>query len=242
MITIRLAGLNIGIDNQYDFTDRVRDWIVQAEPEFTVRVSPEELELEDDGRGMSPEYLEFICAYRHIAERLPAYDAFVFHGVAIAVDGRAYLFTAPSGTGKTTHGMLWCYALAEKKPWFLSGDKPILRRTPEGFLACGTPWRGKENFGVNAELPIQGICLLRRGEKNFIRPAETNELVLFLARQIYMPRDPAQMDKLLTLVDECCRTVPIWALYCTLNLKAAVFAYRAMRPREPGERREDGSD
>ena len=232
MITIRLAGVSIGIDNQYDIGPRLRGWITRDAPDFTVRVLPEELEREDPAHSMPPEYVEYICAYRHIAERLPDYGAFVFHGVAMEAEGRAYLFTAPSGTGKTTHARIWCASIHGKGVRILNGDKPILRRTPEGFVACGTPWRGKEGYGFNAEAPVQGICLLRRSETVSIRPAATEELVLFLARQIYLPRDPVQMDRLLSLLDECCRTVPTWALYCNREAEAAWTAYNAMKPQE----------
>lgn len=231
MIKIQLAGITIGIENQYNFRSRIWDWRYRSKPDFVVRVSPEELEREDRGRGMAPEYLEFVCAYRHIAEQLPDYDAFVFHGAAVAMDGRAYLFTAPSGTGKTTHATLWKEHFGWPV-WYLNGDKPILRRRPDGsFLAFGTPWRGKEGWGVNASLPVQSICLLHRGEENRIVPAEPEESVRFLLRQIYLPQEEAHMKKLLALVDECCRTVPTWSMQCTISEEAAALAYEAMKPK-----------
>ena len=182
MITIRLAGVNIGIENQYDIAPRLEGWITDGQADFTVRVTPQELIREDEGRGMAADYLEFICAYRHIAERMPDYGAFVFHGAAIVMDELAYLFTAPSGTGKTTHAQLWRYGL-EGKAWFLNGDKPILRRTPDGFHVCGTPWRGKEEYGVNEERPLQGLCLLSRGSENRIVPARSEEMVRFMLKE-----------------------------------------------------------
>ena len=229
MITIRLAGVNIGIENQYEIAPRLEGWITDGQADFTVRVTPQELIREDEGRGMAADYLEFICAYRHIAERMPDYGAFVFHGAAIVMDELAYLFTAPSGTGKTTHAQLWRYGL-EGKAWFLNGDKPILRRTPDGFHVCGTPWRGKEEYGVNEERPLQGLCLLSRGSENRIVPARSEEMVRFLARQIYIPSDPDRAARLLDLLDACCSTIPIWTMTCTLNARAAHVAYEAMRP------------
>ena len=229
MICISMAGLRIGIDNQYPLERLLAGWECQGPPDFTVRATEAELDREDRGRGLSRSYLESICVYRHIAEQLPDWGAFVIHGAAVARQGRAYLFTAPSGTGKTTHARLWHYGF-EGRAWYLNGDKPILRRTEAGFTVCGTPWRGKEGYGVNAERPIQGICLLRRGEENRIAPAEPGELAGFLTRQIYLPRDSRRLEKALELLDACCGAVPIWSMSCTLNAKAAQMAWEAMRP------------
>lgn len=229
MITIRIADVNVGIDNQYDLRPWLKGWITDAAPAFTVRALPEDLVREDAGRGIPPAYLEFICVYRYIAERMPDYQAFVFHGAAIAMDGLAYLFTAPSGTGKTTHAQMWRYRW-EGRAYFLSGDKPILQRTPEGFRVCGTPWRGKEGYGVNETLPLQGLCLLRRGTENRIRRAEPGEMIRFLAQQIYMPWDSARAEKLLTLLDELCTVVPTWSMDCILDNDASMISYEAMRP------------
>ena len=228
MITIRLAGVNVGIENTYDLTPRLAGWITDAKPDFTVSMSPNERKKE--ARGYAPDYVEFICAFRHIAERMPSYDAFVCHGSVVAMDGRAYLFTAPSGTGKTTHTQLWLRRYPGRA-WILSGDKPIFRRTPEGFLACGTPWRGKEDYGVNEELPVQGICLLGRGEENEILPAGPADMMRFLSKQIYFPKQAERMEKLLELLDQFCSTVPTWTMRCNMDLEAAEVSYEAMRPK-----------
>ena len=109
MIRISMAGLTVGVDNLFDFSHRIGRFETDEEPDFTISVSMDEIEREREiGGNMPGDYLEYVCAYRRIAEILPEYDAFVMHGAVAALDGReAYLFTAPSGTGKTTHLQLW---------------------------------------------------------------------------------------------------------------------------------------
>ena len=230
MITIQLAGVNVGIQNQYDLTTKLREWITDAPPEFTVQVSQEEIEREGRGEEMSGQYREFVCVYRHIAERMPDYDAFVFHGAAVAMEGRCFLFTAPSGTGKTTHVRNWVLRFP-RKAYILNGDKPILRRTDRGFRVYGTPWRGKENQGYALDLPIQGICLLHRGTENRIQSVEGEELVRFLLRQVYLPKDPGRLARLLELLDACCREVPAYTMTCTPDPISAQIAWEAMQPK-----------
>lgn len=229
MITIHTAGLNVAIDNQYPPYEALTGYRTDEAPAFTVRVTPEELAREDGGQGLDPSYLEYICAHRQIAERLPDYDAFVFHGACVVLENRVYLFTAPSGTGKTTHVVQWMKRFPGQA-WVLNGDKPILRRFPDGWYACGTPWKGKENLGMDAVLPIQGICLLHRGTENRARPASSRELVNFLLHQVYLPRDSARLERFLDLLNDCCARVPTVCLDCTISPEAADVAWRAMAP------------
>ena len=164
MITLALAGVKVGIDNQYDIEERLRDWIVPGPPDFTVRAGAEELLREDAGRGLRPDYLEFICVYRHIAERLPEYGAFVFHGAAIVMEELAYLFTAPSGTGKTTHAQLWRYGF-EGRAWFLNGDKPFSGRPGRASRSAAPPGGGRRATASTRSGPSRASACCGGGRK-----------------------------------------------------------------------------
>ena len=72
MITISVAGLNVGIDNQYDILPYLKDFVTETEPDFTVRVTPEEIAAEGRAAQHTPDYLEYICINRKIAEVLPS--------------------------------------------------------------------------------------------------------------------------------------------------------------------------
>lgn len=229
MITITVAGLNIGIENQYDILPYLQDFVTDAAPDFTVHVTPEEIEKEGSIAPNTPAYLEFVCTNRKIAERLPEYHAFLFHGAAICKNDLCFVFTAPSGTGKTTHCKLWRSLYGETCE-ILNGDKPIIRRLGDNFYACGTPWRGKERFGGNQIKRIAGICLLNRGPENRIHPIEPGEALQFLMKQVYLPKEPAHLATQLALMDACFRTVPLYSLECTVSLEAARLAHDTMNP------------
>lgn len=240
MITIQIAGLRAGIENRYDILPRVAEFVTEASPDFVVSVSEEELEQERASAegDFSPEYLEYVCAYRKIAECLPMYDAFVIHGVAVAVAGDgAYLLTAPSGTGKTTHARIWQMRFGDRVR-IINGDKPILRRTEGGFTAFDTPWRGKEGMGDGTSAPVKGICLLGRGKKNTIRPAEPAELLRFLVHQVYLPKDPAHLTTFLSLLEDCIASVPAWVMACNRSFSAAEMSFETMTGLSAGPRPE----
>ena len=138
-----------------------------------------------EGQGIvqySDAFIESIMVYRKIAEVMPAYDTFLFHGSAIAVDGLAYLFTAKSGTGKSTHTYLWREMLGTRAI-MVNDDKPLIRITGDKATIYGTPWQGKENIGNNISVPLKAVCLLERAERNHIRAITKGEAYAMLLQQ-----------------------------------------------------------
>ena len=151
----------------------------------------------------------------------------MLHGSTVAVDGNAYLFTAPCGTGKSTHTRLWREVFGQRAV-MVNDDKPFLRITSEGVMAYGSPWSGKHGLASNVVFPLKGICLLHRGAENAIRTASAEELMDFLRQQVHMPSDPALADKTLSLLDALATTVSLWDMHCNKRPDAARVAYCAM--------------
>ena len=111
----------------------------------------------------SDPYLETLVVLRAIAEHGPALGRILFHGATIEYGGRAYIFTAPSGTGKSTHIRMWRTVFGDDVD-IINGDKPLLRvdgRSGE-VRAYGTPWAGKERWQRNVSAPLAGICVVTR--------------------------------------------------------------------------------
>ncbi|MBQ2597494.1 MAG: hypothetical protein II581_06285 [Oscillospiraceae bacterium] len=227
MIAFSMAGLTILLENQYPHGPKYVDFPPLGAPDLTIRVSEAEIQAEQPELELTPGYREHVCAYRAIAEQLPDFDAFVMHGAAVVKDDAAYLFTAPSGTGKTTHLRLWRSVYPDS--WILNGDKPTIRRFDGVFYACGTPWRGKERYG-NAEMrPLAGICILSRGKENHIERVDSSAALVRLMRQVYICRDSQRLGKELALLDACFRSVPVYEMQCNMEPEAARVAYEAMR-------------
>lgn len=233
MFQIRLAGLNIRVFNRYEFSrTRCQDYLADFErADLEVSVSPAQIEKEK-AEALCPcsdDYAEFICIYREIALRLPQFDAFVFHAAVVAVDGEAYAFTAPSGTGKSTHIRFWLSEFADKGAKVVNGDKPIFRLENGIFTAYGTPWCGKEDWGENTCAPLHAICFLTRGAENKISRIGDEESVSRIFHQVIMPKDPEIMDRFLSLLDSLISSVPAYLLECTISTMAAQVAYNGMK-------------
>lgn len=232
MIKIRIADLTVGIDNRFDYiVELAHDYLTEGDADFTVSVTDAELDEEraQSEYAFSRGYLESIVAYRKIAEELPRYDAFVFHGAVLNLDGEAYAFTAPSGTGKTTHTRLWLREFGSRVH-YLNGDKPIIRFKDGIPYAYGTPWRGKEGYGVNESAPLRAIAFLGRGEVNTAAEIPSTEIATRLITQIYVSRkNPMQAVLTMRLADRLTRTVRLIDLRCNMEPDAAHVSLRAMR-------------
>ncbi len=174
----------------------------------------------------SDAYLETLAVYRKIAEIMPEYDTFLFHGSAIAVDGKAYIFTAKSGTGKSTHAMLWRKLMGDKAV-MVNDDKPLVKVHKDGAATVyGTPWDGKHHLSHNMAVPLKAVCILKRAEENRIREISKSEALPMLIQQAYRPANPASLAKTLTLLDRL--RVQYYQLSCNMNIDAAALAYGIM--------------
>ena len=154
-------------------------------------------------------------------------NVLLMHGAVVAVDGQAYLFTAKSGTGKTTHTRLWLRQFGVRAV-MVNGDKPLIHITRKGATVYGTPWDGKEHLSRNIACPLKAVCILTRSETNHIERISPKEALTMLCQQSYRPAQPAALRKTLALVDLLSSSVPLYKLGCNMEPEAALVAYHGM--------------
>lgn len=178
-------------------------------------------------RRFSDAYLETLAVYRKIADCLLSCDTLLFHGSVIAVDGEGYLFTAKSGTGKSTHTRLWREYFGERAV-MVNDDKPLLHITDSGVTAYGTPWDGKHRLSTNIAVPLKGICILTRNAKNHIEPVEPHAVYPLIVQQTNRSLSADGMKHTLSLIDRMLHVVPVYRLGCNMDIEAARVAYEGM--------------
>lgn len=217
-----------------------RDYETDETADFSVSITPDDIVYEKQKTDSEYAYeglplpnfsdalLEETAVYRKIGEKMPDYDTIIFHGSVIAVEGQGFLFTAKSGTGKSTHTRLWREYLGEKAV-MVNDDKPMLKITDNGVIAYGTPYNGKHHLGCNMSVPLKAICILTRGEKNSIVRIDKKEAYAMLLQQVYRPHDPLQMAKTLKLADRLAVNTELYRLACNMDIEAAEVAYNAMK-------------
>jgi hypothetical protein len=177
---------------------------------------------------LTEEQAECICLHENLALKLVYHDAFVLHASLISYKGKGYAIVAPRGVGKTVHTNMWKAKFGDDVT-IINGDKPILRRQSDGtYLAYGTPWCGKEGQGINAAVPLCGICLLSRGSRDLIKPVTVASYVDGIIRQVVFPTDTPSMIRGAHLHGDLIRTVPAIAAECTPTPQAAATVMRAL--------------
>ena len=140
------------------------------------------------------DYLETLAVYRQIAEWMPQQGIVLFHGSVVAVDGKAYLFTAKSGTGKSTHTRLWREYFGERAI-VVNDDKPLLKVSETAVTAYGTPWDGKHRLSTNIGVPLEAVCVLSRAAGNKIQEITSAEVYPMLLQQCYRPQNINSLTK-----------------------------------------------
>jgi hypothetical protein len=201
----------------------------QADIDYEREKSAHEDEIEGIPiRQFSDGYLEELAVYRKIAEQMISYDTILFHGSVIAVDGIGYLFTAKSGTGKSTHTRLWREYFGDRAV-MVNDDKPLLQISDSGVIAYGTPYNGKHRLSNNICVPMKTICILTRAADNHIEPITRELAYTMLLQQVYRPADTIKMMQTLTLVDRLADSVKLYRLGCNMDISAAKIAFEGMQ-------------
>lgn len=183
--------------------------------------------LKQENPLLSDDDCEVIATAKSFYLQLLRHGGFMLHSSAVVMDGEAYLFSAPSGTGKSTHTALWLETFGGRAR-ILNDDKPAIMVENGSVTACGTPWSGKSDLNLNLRVPLRGICMLERSKSNFIQPLPPEKSAFALLDQTLRPSDGERMGILLELLDEVTTRVPVWRMGCDISREAAEMAYRAM--------------
>lgn len=154
------------------------------------------------------------------------HDGFVIHASSIDYDGNGILFSAPSGTGKSTHVNLWEKFYGEKTR-VINDDTPVIRFLDGRPFLFGSPWCGSSFRGINASVPLCALVALERGSSNTARRLGAGEAIQKLLPRVFIPYySETLMDVAVGTFTRVLAKVPAYLLSCTIDRKA-VEAVRA---------------
>ena len=221
MFIVRLAELNIGIENKYEYIyNMCVDYITDNTPDFSISVSDNEIMAESNGTIQHKGYLESLAIYRKIAEKTLDYRSFLLHGVVADVDGCGIALLAKSGIGKSTHAKLLTELLKDRI-CIINGDKPLIRIIEGKIFAFGSPWAGKENIHTNTKTELKKICFIERAKENQCLHMEKKEVFERLINQVYIPKDKRLLCLTLEYINELIEKCDFYLIRCNTDISAA---------------------
>lgn len=162
---------------------------------------------------MPPKNLGSILRMVPLRAVFQRFGVIFLHASRIFYQGKAILFTAPSGTGKTTQAKLW---QQHRGAEILCNDRTLLRKMDGLWRTYGYPLDGSEPVCSSAVAPLGAVVLLEQGPVNQVQQLRPAKALPRLMRQVVMDcwsgeARTAAMELLLRFMEE----IPVFLLTCT---------------------------
>ena len=242
VFVILLAGVTIEIHSLHNTTKEIFDeYLLQSDycesPDIKIHINDKDIinEWKKTKRSNNKQYVvygekyyEQFAVHRLICNKVVDYDTVLMHGAVVAYQGLGYMFTAPSGVGKTTRANIWLKEYSGS--YIVNGDKPLIHVYNDKIVAYGTPWCGKEHFGKNTSIPLHAIYIIERvdyNEEETIKRLDTNHAFFFFFYQLYSSDDINIRKKSLSILKTITKRVKIYLLRSKPTDHAIRLAYSA---------------
>lgn len=149
---------------------------------------------------------------------LSAMGTVSLHSSLVRWRDEAILFTAPSGTGKSTQADLWQqFEHAD----VINGDRSLIRKTDGRWTAFGSPFAGSSQIFRNESVPIRSVVVLRQAEENTIQTLSPAQAFRLVYSESISPRwNTLAHSRVISIVSQLCAEVPIRMLRCTPDQRA----------------------
>ena len=203
------------------------NFLSEEEPNYVITMTEEDLKNERTNSSDGKVYVneEISALYRKIANLLVEDNIIVFHSSSFMVSGNAFLITARSGVGKSTHSRNLKQLLGDEFV-YINDDKPMLKVEENNVTVYGTPWNGKERRSNDVSAPLRAIMFLSRGATNTYRKIENKEeIYIKMLSQIYLPREKSKREKALKVADMLLKNVNFYEINVTKDLESAKMTY-----------------
>lgn len=237
MQRFKIAGLTVDIEIKYERLKK------QGRPyEIALDSSPADITLNLNDvvmqrarkkfPNLSDENIEYLLYGFMFYDKLLDFDGMMLHASAVAIGGYAYLFSADSGVGKSTHTSYYLEAFGDRAV-IINDDKPALRKIDGTFYCFGTPFSGKHDISINKGFKVGGICFLNRAEQNTIEKIDSSRAFKLIYRQTQSMNDSIQVEKRLDMLDKLLSSCDLYEMGCTNDVSAAHTSFNKMKKSIP---------
>ncbi|MBO4338327.1 MAG: hypothetical protein J5877_00205 [Clostridia bacterium] len=228
------AKLNVAMNCRYPMLkERSRKYLLPSCENITADI---EVDVTSDiidkyektaSKGVTRDMIEYALAGEMFYRRLLSFDGMLLHSSVVEYNKKAYLFSANSGVGKSTHTHLWLKYIEGTN--IINDDKPAIRLVDGVYNAFGTPFSGKCDESMNIGVPVGAICFIERATENKIRKISPTEIVPLIYQQTTQPiASPKHMDILFGFLDGLLRNVPVYKLSCDISREAVKTSFEEL--------------
>ena len=221
---IKIANIVLQVNAFNESTKKYcEDFLSDEEAKYTITLTKQDLEnelhIQEDGKVYVSE--EISALYRKIADLFVEQNIIVMHGSAFKVGSYAFIVTARSGVGKSTHVTLLKEYLGNELE-YINDDKPLLEVKDNELMLYSSPWNGKERRGNDIHAPLKSIIFLDRGITNTYRHIDNKEEIYFkLLSQVYLPKDKSKREKALKIVDILLKKLSFYEINVNTDISSA---------------------
>lgn len=220
-----IAGLKVEMNPKFHRLKRQsEEYLSSGEPVLWLRP---DLYNEPAFEKRTAEDSEYIYASAEFCRQIIPFGRFFLHASAVVLDGEAYLFSAPSGTGKSTHTALWLKQFDGS--YILNDDKPVISTENKLITVWGTPFAGKTDLHINRKVPLKAICFLSQGDEDTINCVTEEKAIALILNNTYRPKNGENMNLLLDMIEKVVETADIFEMSCKNEPAAAEMSYGAMK-------------
>ena len=220
---IKIANIVLEVNAFYEFTkEYCKDFLSDEEPNYVITLTKEDLINESNENKDGKVYVseEISALYRKIADIFVDENVLVVHGSSFKVGNNAFIVTAHSGVGKSTHVNLLKEYLG-KDFEYINDDKPLLE-VKDDLTLYSSPWNGKERRGNNTSAPLRSVIFLNRGLTNtYKKLTNSGDIYFRLLSQIYLPRDKSKREKALKLIDMLLKKLNFYEINVNMDISSA---------------------
>lgn len=167
------------------------------------------------------EYSRNILEAINIEQVLNKYDAFVLHSSFINWKNKGIIFSAPSGTGKSTQADLWeKYEQAE----IINGDRAAIRKIDSKWYAYGLPIAGSSNIFKNKKAELSHIIVLKQGKQNKLKKLSPREAFIKIYSETTIHTwDSEFQENIINMITDLVQEIPVYLYECLPDKSAVDF-------------------
>jgi len=223
----KIAQLYVDVPDTGNMRERCLSYVCENTASADIVIDKNKYNF-DKYKGVPENSVIYMESCAQYCRALLHYNGLMLHASAIELNGKAYLFSGPCGTGKSTHSRLWLELFGENAA-VINDDKPTLRSINGKWFAYGTPWCGKDGINLNRKASLAGICFLKQANQNKIRRLDKKEAVSKILWQTVRRFDSAdKLDLLLENIESLVNSIPMYELENLPQTSAAQLSYATM--------------